>query len=236
MKIVAHRGYSARCAENSLAAFEQAIAAGADLIETDVRLSSDGIAMCWHDPDLARVTGIATRIDATTAAALAAIGLPRNARMHRLDEVLELAHGRVPVMLDVKVGTPATIAAIVRLAAALGMRDEIVYGVRTPEHAAALDATGARFARVAMPREPAGLEGFPLRDVAGVRLWEDQVDEATLARIRARGLDVWITAGCRSRGEAPGYIDAERLRALRAAGAAAVLVNDVALARAVASE
>jgi hypothetical protein len=116
------------------------------------------------------------------------------------------------------------------------MREEIVYGVRTPEHAAMLDAAGARFARVAMPREPAGLESFPLRDVAGVRLWEDQVDAPALARIRALRLDVWITAGCRSRGEAPGYIDAERLRALRRAGADAVLVNDVAQALAVASE
>jgi hypothetical protein len=111
-----------------------------------------------------------------------------------------------------------------------------VYGVRTPERSAALDAAGARFARLAIPREPAMLSAFPLHDVIGVRLWEDQVGDDALARIRARGLEVWVTAGVRSRGEAPGHIDAQRLRALRRAGIDAVLVNDVELALAVAHE
>ena len=45
MLIVAHRGYSAGHPENSVAAFEAAIAAGAAYIETDVRLTRDGIAV-----------------------------------------------------------------------------------------------------------------------------------------------------------------------------------------------
>jgi hypothetical protein len=192
--------------------------------------------VCWHDPDLTRVAGIDVRIASTTAAELTAIGLPRAANMHRLDEVLSLACRRVPVMLDVKVDGAATIAAIVQTVGSHGMAGQILYGVRTSEHAAALDATGARFARLAMPREPAMLSEFPLHDVTGVRLWEDQVDDAAVARIRARGLEVWVTAGVRSRGEAPGHIDVQRLRALRSAQVDAVLVNDVELALAVAHE
>jgi hypothetical protein len=75
-----------------------------------------------------------------------------------------------------------------------------------------------------------------LHDVIGVRLWEDQVDADALARIRALGREVWVTAGCRSRGEAPGYIDAQRLRALRRTGVDAVLMNDVALGRTIVDE
>ena len=52
---IAHRGDSAAHLENTLLAFEEAIAAGADLIETDLRLRLDGIVVCGHDRDLARV-------------------------------------------------------------------------------------------------------------------------------------------------------------------------------------
>jgi glycerophosphoryl diester phosphodiesterase len=48
--VCAHRGASADHADNSVAAFEAAIAAGADLIETDVRRAADGTLVCAHDP------------------------------------------------------------------------------------------------------------------------------------------------------------------------------------------
>ena len=230
MKIVAHRGYSALYAENSLVAFEQAIAGGADYIEADVRIAADGIPVCWHDPDLARVTGVRTVIADTPAAALAAIALPQGAHIHRLDEVLAFARRKVPVMLDVKGADRSAPGAIMRSIAAAGITDEVVYGVRTAEQAAALTASDARFARLAMPAQPEGLDAFPLEHVTGVRLWEDQVDATSLERIRDCGLSVWVTAGMRGRGEAPGYIDPQRLRALRRMRVDAVLVNDIALA------
>ena len=103
MKIVAHRGYSARFPENSLLAFERAAEAGADWVETDLRRSADGVLVCWHDPDLERVTGVATEIARTSAAVLTSIALPGAARVHRLAEVLACVRGRVPAMLDVKI-------------------------------------------------------------------------------------------------------------------------------------
>lgn len=47
--ILAHRGLAIATAENSLEAFEAAIAAGATHIETDVHLTSDGYAVLFHD-------------------------------------------------------------------------------------------------------------------------------------------------------------------------------------------
>jgi glycerophosphoryl diester phosphodiesterase len=54
--IIAHRGASVRAPENTLAAYEQAFAAGADIIEVDVRLSRDGIPVVFHDEHLDRTT------------------------------------------------------------------------------------------------------------------------------------------------------------------------------------
>jgi len=49
MKWIAHRGLSALFPENTLPAFEAAREHGCDGIETDVQLSSDGVAVLTHD-------------------------------------------------------------------------------------------------------------------------------------------------------------------------------------------
>jgi glycerophosphoryl diester phosphodiesterase len=49
MLILSHRGYHDQAPENTLAAFEAAIALGADGIETDIRLSRDQVPILFHD-------------------------------------------------------------------------------------------------------------------------------------------------------------------------------------------
>jgi glycerophosphoryl diester phosphodiesterase len=49
MLILSHRGVQTYAPENTLAAFEAAIALGVDGIETDIRLSRDGIPILFHD-------------------------------------------------------------------------------------------------------------------------------------------------------------------------------------------
>jgi glycerophosphoryl diester phosphodiesterase len=54
--IIAHRGDSAHAPENTLAAFQMAHRKGADAIEFDVKLSSDGIVLVIHDQTVDRTT------------------------------------------------------------------------------------------------------------------------------------------------------------------------------------
>lgn len=54
--IIGHRGASARAPENTLAAFNLAVAEGADGLEFDVRLARDGVPVVIHDPSLLRTT------------------------------------------------------------------------------------------------------------------------------------------------------------------------------------
>jgi glycerophosphoryl diester phosphodiesterase len=54
--VMAHRGNSALCPENTLAAFRQAIDDGADIIETDLHVSADGVLVCIHDDTVDRTT------------------------------------------------------------------------------------------------------------------------------------------------------------------------------------
>lgn len=53
-QVVAHRGASYENAEHTLGAYVAALDAGADALECDVRLTSDGHLVCVHDRDLRR--------------------------------------------------------------------------------------------------------------------------------------------------------------------------------------
>jgi len=59
---IAHRGGAALKPENTMAAFENAVALGADGVELDVQLSADGVAVVHHDyrlnPGLTRKDGL----------------------------------------------------------------------------------------------------------------------------------------------------------------------------------
>ncbi len=60
--IFAHRGASAHAPENTLAAFELALAQSADAIELDVKLAADGQVVVIHDPTVDRTTGSHGRV------------------------------------------------------------------------------------------------------------------------------------------------------------------------------
>jgi glycerophosphoryl diester phosphodiesterase len=103
--IVAHRGASSTHPENTLPAFEAAIAIGAQAVELDVRLSADGVAVVMHDPDVSRTTdgiGGVHELTADDLGALNAGSAAAPAHVPRLAEVLELASGRAAVALEIK--------------------------------------------------------------------------------------------------------------------------------------
>lgn len=71
--IFAHRGGCALGPENTLAAFDLGLAAGAEGLEFDVHLSSDGIPVVHHDSTLDRTTSESGPLAARTAAELARV-------------------------------------------------------------------------------------------------------------------------------------------------------------------
>jgi len=66
IEVIAHRGYSERTPENTLAALRAAIDAGADAIEFDLHVTRDGSPVLFHDFTLERTTDGRGRIDETT--------------------------------------------------------------------------------------------------------------------------------------------------------------------------
>ncbi|HET6851924.1 MAG TPA: glycerophosphodiester phosphodiesterase family protein, partial [Pyrinomonadaceae bacterium] len=68
--IIGHRGASAVAPENTIAAFKEAIAVGADGVEFDVRLTRDRVPVVIHDSTLRRTAGLQRRVADLTWAEL----------------------------------------------------------------------------------------------------------------------------------------------------------------------
>jgi glycerophosphoryl diester phosphodiesterase len=102
---IAHRGYhdlSHGRPENTLAAFEAAVAAGYG-IECDLQLSADGIPVVFHDDNLQRLVGEAGAVSARTADELRTLAvLGTTERIPTLDDLLALVAGRVPLLIEMK--------------------------------------------------------------------------------------------------------------------------------------
>ncbi|HEU4435017.1 MAG TPA: glycerophosphodiester phosphodiesterase family protein [Pyrinomonadaceae bacterium] len=88
--IIGHRGASAVAPENTVAAFEAAIRAGADGIEFDVRLSSEGVPVVIHDETLYRTAGVRRRVADLSVDQLYNFDVPSLAQVFELFESNDL--------------------------------------------------------------------------------------------------------------------------------------------------
>lgn len=116
--VLAHRGSHGPggATENTLPAFEAAIREGADFIELDLWATRDGVPFVHHDPSLGAATGgrEPRGIPEMTAAEARQVILEGGERLPSLDDVLDLAAGRVALNLELKDrrSLPATVAAV----------------------------------------------------------------------------------------------------------------------------
>lgn len=158
-QVFAHRGGCAIGPENTIAAFDLGLAAGADGLEFDVHLSSDGVAVVFHDETLDRTTDASGPVRARTAAELARVDAgcryrdtqgaypfrERGVGIPTLREVLD-RYPDIPLIVEMKVNSEAiglAVAADVRAAGASERVCAAGYGQR------AIDA-----ARAALPGMP----------------------------------------------------------------------------------
>ncbi len=173
-QVFAHRGGSALGPENTIAAFDLGVAAGADGLELDVHLSADGVVVIHHDKTLERTTSGAGPLARLTAAELAridagcrfcrgsefpfrgqGIGVPT------LREVLE-RYRELPIVIEMKVDSAEmgeAVAAEVRRADAVDRVCAAGFGCRA-----------VRAARAAIPEMASSACALEVR-VALYRSW-----------------------------------------------------------------
>ncbi len=135
--IIAHRGDSKVCPENTLPAFSSAVQAGSDLVELDYYHSADGVPVVFHDGDLDRTTN-ACRLWGGTKIKLADKSLAElrgldagdwfdakfaGTKIPTLDEALDMIQNGSMTLIERKDGDPQT---CVDLLDKKKLRDQVV--------------------------------------------------------------------------------------------------------------
>jgi len=229
VRAIAHRGYSARYPENTLLAFEKAIEAGADYIETDIRLSRDGIIVCCHDANLERIAGDPRNIAEMNLNELRAISLPQGQHVPTLNELLNQSAGRARILLDIKIDARAILPQVFRELRHAGVDADVTLGIRYLKH---MDAYGSQMHPVRVLGLVANYDdvhAFLERGAFAIRVWEEDLTSELQHAVKEWGRQIWITAGLRSRGEKAGEINRQRVAALIARGIDGIILNDPTL-------
>lgn len=211
--VIAHRGASADEVENTLPAFERAIAVGADYVELDVQCSADGELVVFHDLDLDRLTPLRGPLRRRPLAELREIGIPT------LEEVVEVTRGRIPLMAELKSAhlyrrheLPARVVAL------LG-RDDVVLSF---ERRALLDALRVRPSLRVLQHVGYGTSiRAAARYAWAVGFHDPRVTRRGLARARALGLETTVYT----------VNDPARMRELAALGVSGIFSDRPALLR-----
>ncbi len=130
--LIAHRGFSSRAPENTIAAFDLAIDAGFDNIELDAHLSADGVPVVIHDDTLDKTTDGTGPVSSLTLARLQELDAGAwfgDDRAHAgtaiptLDEVLERYAGRAHIHLELKSPDPGLSDVVIALLRERGWLD-----------------------------------------------------------------------------------------------------------------
>jgi len=92
MLVIGHRGAAGLAPENTLAALQAGVDAGADILEFDVRLTNDGVPVLAHNPRLA-----GKWLSQTTLAELQQV-----TAVTTLQEVLDTFFGKILLNIEIK--------------------------------------------------------------------------------------------------------------------------------------
>lgn len=214
-RCVGHRGAAGLAPENTVAAFEAGIAAGADLLECDVHVTADGHLVLMHDADVSRTTDGRGRIGAMTLQeikqlnAAAAFGHPaRRESVPTLDDFLTLARGRCAVQVEIKVpdgvaypGIEQAIVSDLRRFGALKSAQVICFDAETLIRVQSLApelTLGFLASRSSLPaplrRSPTALAAYAKQAGAGFLSLERRLvsaDHQAAARAMGLGLAAW---------------------------------------------
>ncbi len=160
--IFAHRGASAHAPENTLPAFQLAVAQSADAIELDVKLSADGQVVVVHDATVDRTTDGQGRVRDLSLAQLKSLDAGsffsqqyRGTKIPTLEEVFEALGRRTFINVELtNYTTPRDqlVEKVCRLVSRFGLQERVLFS--------SFFASNLSKARACLPDVPRGLLAF----------------------------------------------------------------------------
>ena len=101
---IAHRGASGYVRENTAEAIEKAIELGADMVEFDLRRTSDGIIVLWHDRSIPDSRGVRIPLSSISYEDLCQYANGFGFMPARFDRILMDFGSRIAFDIEIKVG------------------------------------------------------------------------------------------------------------------------------------
>ncbi|HWL54893.1 MAG TPA: glycerophosphodiester phosphodiesterase family protein [Chthoniobacteraceae bacterium] len=133
-RLIAHRGASVRAPENTAAAFRAAYETGSREVETDVQLTSDGVAILCHDKTLVRYGHGDRHVEACSYGELAELDFGSwfdpafsEERVVRLSDFLAEFSMLLRLHIELKGASPTLAAATLDLAQQYGAASQSVF-------------------------------------------------------------------------------------------------------------
>ena len=123
-KMIAHRGASVDAPENTMPAFELALEQGAQMLEFDVRPTTDGTVVAFHDDTTERWNGVPQRIDQLSFADVQRLDIG-GAQVPTLDELCHWA-ASTDLELNVEIKVTGIEAEVDRIVRQHGLIDRVV--------------------------------------------------------------------------------------------------------------
>lgn len=133
--VTAHRGYSAKAPENTLAAIQAAIDEGADYVEIDVRITADGYVVLMHDSSTKRTSDADLCVEDETYDTLMQLDVGSwfsedftGTRISTLEEAIELCKGQIYMNIELKTanGSGELEKAVAEIITKYNMEDQCV--------------------------------------------------------------------------------------------------------------
>jgi glycerophosphoryl diester phosphodiesterase len=225
-RLYGHRGAAAHHPENTLRSFRAALAAGADAIETDVRLSSDGEVVVFHDASGERTCGQSLLVRSCAWSVVSGWDAGMGERPVRLQDLLE----EIPdvfINVDIKDDDPDAALRTVEVVRRMGLQERVGLGSFHRGAARAVALAGWTGQMALVPREVAALRLLPRW--LGALFVRGNAAQIPTHQGRFRLDAPWFIARCHALGLRVDYwtIDdpAEAISLVRA-GADGIVTND----------
>ncbi|MCA6440935.1 MAG: glycerophosphodiester phosphodiesterase family protein [Sediminibacterium sp.] len=135
--VVAHRGDHTEAPENTLLAYQNAIKAGADYVEIDLRTTKDSQLVIMHDASLMRMAGLNKKVqeciyDSIKNLLIRDVNHPEwgSHKIPGFEEVLKLCKGKINIYLDFK---DASVEQAYKAIVAHKMEKHVVVYINAPQ-------------------------------------------------------------------------------------------------------
>lgn len=196
--VTAHRAAHTKYPENSLAAIQEAIKQGIDIVEIDVRETKDHVLIIMHDEKITRTTGKPGKTTDYTYQELQQFpllfnGQPTKEKIPTFEQVLQLTKGKIMVDVDFKADGDAAAKQTVDMIAKHHMEQQVLFFIYEHPYATQLLQWNAKLQ--VMPRAHSIAEIHEIEKMGKfpvIHIDDDFYTDSTMQRVANNGTRIWI--------------------------------------------